>query len=391
MGWLRRRPPRTLPPVKREQMRRASREIAAAAGEGRDWLTFAAAANEVISRVVPFDRACWHSVDPGTYLFTGLLGHNMVCSGPWLAQHEYVLDDVNKWVDLARSGQLAGALSAATGGTLTASARVRSSIELAMPIGDELRVAFVTDGAYWAAAGFLRDAGPHFDDAEVAFLARTSSLVAEGFRRAVLVSKIDDAAAEDHAPGVIVLDAHGQVESISPQAHRWIGEVAEDPPPRLPHEVRVVQAVAARAMHADATGTPPRARAQTRSGHWLLLYGTPLAGAQDGRVAVIVQPAGPHDIAPLVAEAYGLSARERDVARLCFRGLTTKEIGAALHISPYTVQDHLKSIFHKTGTRSRAELVGQVFLEHYIPRFEDVRRVPTGWSAQAVEPPHRQA
>jgi DNA-binding CsgD family transcriptional regulator len=127
---------------------------------------------------------------------------------------------------------------------------------------------------------------------------------------------------------------------------------------------------------------------QTRSGQWLLLFGTPLAGQLDGRVAVIVQPAEPHDIAPLVAQAYGLSARERDVARLCFRGLTTKEIAAALHISPYTVQDHLKRIFDKTGTRSRAELVGHVFLERYVPRLEDVSRLPSGWNAQAIDPPN---
>jgi hypothetical protein len=80
-----------------------------------------------------------HAVDPGTYLFTGLLGHNMVCSGALLAQHEYVLDDVNKWVDLARSGQPAGALSEATGGELTASARVRSSIELAVDLSKVTR------------------------------------------------------------------------------------------------------------------------------------------------------------------------------------------------------------------------------------------------------------
>lgn len=379
----------TLPLVKREQMRRTCRDIAAAAREGLDWLGFAASVNDAVSRVVPFDRACWHSVDPGTYLFTGLLGHNMVCSGAWLAEHEYVLDDVNKWVDLARSGQLASALSEATRGKLTASARVRSSIELGMPVGDELRVSFVADGTYWAAAGFLRDEGPCFDEGEVGFVAAVSSAIAEGFRRAVLVSSVEQESGDDNAPGVVVLDGRGQVESISPQAQHWIAEIAEQPPPRLAHEARVVQAVAARASLPDAAGSPARARAQTRSGQWLLLYGTTLAGGLDGRVAVIVQPAGPHDIAPLVAQAYGLSARERDVARLCFRGLTTKEIAAALHISPYTVQDHLKSIFDKTGTRSRAELVGQVFLEHYIPRLEDVGRLPSGWNAQAIDPPDR--
>jgi DNA-binding CsgD family transcriptional regulator len=380
--------PPTLLVVKREQMRGTRRDIAAAAQEGLDWLGFAGRVNDAVNRVVPFDRACWHAVDPGTYLFTGLLGHNMVCSGPWLAEHEYVLDDVNKWVDLARSGQLAGALSEATGGKLTASARVRSSIELGMPLGDELRASFVTDGSYWAAAGFLRDEGPSFDSTEVGFVAAASSAIAEGFRRAVLVSTVPEHAGDDNAPGVIVLDGRGRVESISPQAQRWIGEIVEEPPPRLAHEARVIQAVAARARHPDAAGSPARARTQTRSGQWLLLYGTTLAGELAGRVAVIVQPAGPHDIAPLVAQAYGLSSRERDVARLCLRGLTTKEIAAALHISPYTVQDHLKSIFDKTGARSRAELVGQVFLEHYIPRLEDVGRLPSGWNAQAIDPPH---
>jgi len=63
----------------------------------------------------------------------------------------------------------------------------------------------------------------------------------------------------------------------------------------------------------------------------------------------------------------------------CIAGRSTKEMAEALHLSGYTVQDHLKSIFAKTGVRSRGELVGQVFLEHYVPRWHDIDSAPAGW------------
>jgi DNA-binding CsgD family transcriptional regulator len=145
----------------------------------------------------------------------------------------------------------------------------------------------------------------------------------------------------------------------------------------------MIRAVAARARAMPAGQDPlqlaARSRVQTRSGQWLLLYGTPLSSRPDGRTAVIIQPAAPREIAPLMALAYGLTDRERQITAFCMRGSSTKEIAQHLTISPYTVQDHLKAIFDKTGVRSRGELVGQIFLEHYVPLWENVSDSPAGW------------
>lgn len=51
-----------------------------------------------------------------------------------------------------------------------------------------------------------------------------------------------------------------------------------------------------------------------------------------------------------------LSPREREVAGLAASGLTNKEIGAELFLSPKTVEKHLGSVLRKLGLRSRAAL-----------------------------------
>jgi DNA-binding CsgD family transcriptional regulator len=89
--------------------------------------------------------------------------------------------------------------------------------------------------------------------------------------------------------------------------------------------------------------------------------------AHTGAIAVVVEEALPSDTAPVVLMGYGLSARETEIAGAVLRGLSTAEIAGELHISRDTVQDHLKSIFDKTGVHSRRELVATVFNRHYRP------------------------
>jgi DNA-binding CsgD family transcriptional regulator len=60
--------------------------------------------------------------------------------------------------------------------------------------------------------------------------------------------------------------------------------------------------------------------------------------------------------------------REVEVVGLVARGHSNAEIARALWLSPFTVADHIKNVFEKTGVRSRGELTGPLFFDHYLPR-----------------------
>lgn len=281
--------------MNRDMARRTRREITDLARSGLDWVTFATQTGDVLGRVIPFEKTCWHPVDPGTLLFTGSLTQNIVCVGSFLAEHEYVLDDVNKHAFLARSGYRAGSLSHATHGDLSLSARFRAAADMGEGFGDELRGSFVVDGTYWGAASLIREQGrPWFDDEDVRFLASLSSPIAEGFRRAILISSVLGQDGSDDAPGVVVFDEQGNIESISPGAERWMEEIVEVPPAKSPDESHVLQVVAARARYVghgtDGPDLPARMRAHTGSGRWLIFEGTRLSGRVGGRTAVIIRP-----------------------------------------------------------------------------------------------------
>jgi hypothetical protein len=247
--------------VNRDRLRRARREIDGLADAGLDWVRLARATSEVLAGIVPFDRSCWHTVDPGTVLFTGSLNQRIGCSGSWLATYEYVVEDVNKWWFLARSGRIAGATSLATHGDLSRSARHRSHQSLGL--GDELRVSFVVGGTYWAAVGLLRDASePWFTEDDVRCLASLSEPIAHGFRRSLLVTVPDAADSAAEGPGVIVFDGDGRPESLSPVpstgSTRW-SRSPRLPPQRSPRSSR-------RSLPGPAPPTPARTRCRSARG-----------------------------------------------------------------------------------------------------------------------------
>ena len=54
-----------------------------------------------------------------------------------------------------------------------------------------------------------------------------------------------------------------------------------------------------------------------------------------------------------------LTPAERKVVALVTEGLTNPQIAERLHLSPWTIQTHLKRVFKKLGVRGRADLAAR--------------------------------
>jgi DNA-binding CsgD family transcriptional regulator len=333
-----------------------------------DLASYFVAADEALGRRMSFDASCWLSLDPGALLPTSHFSNEYTFDHLMqLAANEFLMDDVNKFASLARAARPAGILSQVTGGDQR---RSRRYVEFLAPngfeTGDEMRAVFKEGDDVWGAVALHRRVG-QFLDSEADGLAAVGGLLAHGIRRAILRTAL--AANHDpEPPGMLVLRADDSVHSLTAPARYWLTELFDSTVASggAPLTVTSVAHIARRAA-AGQTDEVATVRLPRRSGGWLRMDASLLDGPDQSRVAVIISPAREPEVAGLIVQAYGLTARERDVAGFVLRGRSTQEIAEAMHVTRYTVQDHLKSIFEKVGVRSRRELVAQLFLQHCAP------------------------
>jgi DNA-binding CsgD family transcriptional regulator len=182
--------------------------------------------------------------------------------------------------------------------------------------------------------------------------------MARGLRAAALAAPATTTG--EPVPGVLVLSEGLQVLAATPEAEQLLSALPGSGGSGLPLAVRsVAQALRA----AEPAGDPavPTVRLRTTAGSWLTVHASWLSGPDGERqISVVLAPARPADTVPLLLAAHGLTRREADVARLVLRGASTETIVGTLHISRYTVQDHLRAVFDKVGVRSRRDLAGRL-------------------------------
>ena len=353
---------------------RAGDRIAELAGRGHDLVTFWQECTEVLVPTVPHAaKPCWFTLDPVSHLTTSHYQEGLLEFPPEMLNHQYYGNDVNQRSDVVRSKTGVSTLHEATGGNPSSSKSWHMNMAMG---GDQEMIAALRTrtGEVWGSVGLYRAPGePMFDSEEKAFLRAIGPDLATGARTGLLVGEARDPQWPD-SPGIVVLSEAGELESTTPGVERWLAELPDGDldAGRLP---TAVHAVASRALRtADGSHEPGEvalARVLSRSGTWIVLHGAALVASGSRRAAVIVEPAHPARITPLLMSAYDLTEREQEVTRLVLRGDSTAQIAERLVVSPHTVQEHLKKIFEKTGVRSRRELVGKVFFAHYEPRFRD--------------------
>jgi DNA-binding CsgD family transcriptional regulator len=352
---------------------RAQDRIAELSGRGYDLVTFWRECTEVLVASVPhYAKPCWYTLDPGSLLITSHYQEGLAEFPPKMLHHEYYGDDVNQISDVARSESGISTLHEATGGDPSSSPTWH--MNMAMGGDQEMITALREGGAVWGAVGLYRAPGePMFDREEKAFLKAIGPDLATGARIGLLVGEARDPQWPD-SPGLVVLSENGDVESATPGVEHWLSDLPDGDVDagRLPTAVHAVAGRALRTAEShDEPGEVALARVLSRSGTWVVLHGTSLVASGSRRAAVIVEPAHPARLTPLLMSAYGLTEREQEVTGLVLRGDSTADIAEQLVVSPHTVQEHLKKIFEKTSVRSRRELVGKVFFAHYEPRFRD--------------------
>ena len=335
-------------------------------------LRFMDESTAALVRAVPCVAGCFSTVDPATVIVSsthksGELVGRYDADLRW-AQIEYGHDDPTSFAAMREAGQVAVGVHRATSGEIERSLRMADLLTPEFDFHDEARVVLGDRGGVWGTLSLFRggDDAP-FSEAEIAFLHGLAPALTRGVRIGMLAQLGKGVEPPETGPAVLVIDAVDRIVQSSPGAQSQLallGHIGGEADPWT--AVHGLVSAARRYARGD-TDRLPRVRARRRDGMWLVLHAAPLGGSQEraGDVVVTIEEARPQEVIELVVGAFGLSDRERQVVTILLRGADTREIAATMHVSPWTVQDHLKSIFTKAGVASRRELVARVYFDQY--------------------------
>jgi DNA-binding CsgD family transcriptional regulator len=314
-----------------------------------------------LRRAVGFDAYAWVLTDPETQVGSAPLA-DVPCLPelPRLIRLRYATA-VNRWTALPDPP--VGLLSTATGGDLARS-RLWRELLSAHGVVDVATVVFRDAFGCWAFLDLWRIGGRPFGPSEATLLRAAVPAVTTALRRSqARTFAADVPTAPLPAPLVLLLGPDLDVRRQTPETREALRllvprDDAEPPVPAGAYNV----AAQLLAVEAGVDPAPPWARVHLAGNRWLTLRAARLDddGPPDRRdVAVTVEESSAAERLDLFARCAGLSPRETELLGLLAGGADTRDAAARMFLSAHTVQDHLKSVFGKTGTRSRRILLAQ--------------------------------
>jgi len=215
----------------------------------------------------------------------------------------------------------------------------------------------------------VRPIRPHFTRSEVRFVASLAEPLADGLRRAALFGEGDRR--DDDGTGLMVSAPDNTVEWPNGAADRFLAELgtrATVDAHVLPTAVRRSRpGLGGRSSDGRDTGVA-RARVRTGRGAGCRARLAPRRCGRDGRrVAVMLEAARPPELAPLIADAYGFTERERR-SPSSSRGLLDHRDRRSAPLLAVHGAGPLKSIFGEVRHQLGGDLVARPVLRHYAPR-----------------------
>lgn len=316
-----------------------------------------------LRRAVGFDAYAWLLTDPETEVGVAPLADVPCLSElPRLIRLKY-LTDVNRWTALAAPVAL---LRAVTGDRPERSLVWREGLA-SYGVSDVASLVLRDRFGCWAFLDLWRiGSGARFTDEEARFLTATAGPLTEALRRCHARTFDVAAPAPDRAgPVVLILSPRLEVRAQTPETDEYLRVLVPpegDRPPVPAGAYNVAGQLLA--VEAGVDGHPPAARVHLANGAWLTLRAARMgadarAGEGDGEgdIAVTFEATSPVERSGLFVRAHGLSAREAELLGHLVAGADTRRIAQQMFVSEHTVQDHLKSIFAKTGTHNRRTLL----------------------------------
>lgn len=313
-----------------------------------------------IGRHVDFDAYAWVLTDPQTEV-----GSDPLADVPGFAELPRLIrlkysTSLNRWTGLTTPA----CLHAATDGHLE-QALVWRELMSTYAVTDVASVVFRDRFGCWAFLDLWRTgAGPPFAAPEVEYLAAIAPRVTRRLRAVQAATFQGVKPVEDRrGPAVLVLSPGLEVRAQSADTAAYLRALVPLGDERQPIPAgayNVGAQLIARELGVD--DHPPRARVFLQPGTWLSLSAARMTGPalSAAEIAVTIEPASTQDRLDLFSRAHGLSRRESQLVAALSRGSDTRQLAADLYVSENTVQDHLKSIFSKTGVRSRGALLARV-------------------------------